>query len=831
MVAGFRDTPGRPTMRSLSTQPIVALVLGLGLGLSVAASAQTPCTGLQCQQTTCTGNATTSISGVVYAPNGTDPLPNVTVYVPNDTVVQFTAGVDCPLTGAAPSGSPLVGAITNVDGTFNIFNAPVGTSIPIVAVSGRWRVQSVVNTTACVNTAIILNMPKNQSQGDIPKIAIATGSVDQVECVLLKMGISPSEFTDPSLSGRINLYTGSGGAGSAIGSATPTQASLMGGDSLNDSPLSQYDVLMLPCQGTPNKNVDSDIMGIGKATSLLGQQELANFFAFANAGGRVYSSHYSYVWMFQNPPFNVVVNWDVNNGTFPDGPATVNTSFTAGQTLAQWLQLPSIAASTSYGQIGVQTIKHDMNGVIAPTQSWLTLNAGTTTDPNPVMQFVFDTPILPVGQTGNQCGRVLYNEYHVENANSSTGSIFPNECNTSAPMTAQEKLLEYMLFELTDEGGQPSLLPAPHDFGTEVIGFASQPQIFTWTNNSSFTAIVSLVGITGADFNITSNNCSSVPVPARTSCTITVVFTPTALGARTGTLWAVSSGFSQSATLTGTGLPGFTLTPGSLSFGNQDVGWPSSVQTLTLTSNASGPLAVPAFVTTPAGQYALNTAACQNPMPALGSCQIGVTFKPTATGPQNGAFAVSQANSPGPGSLIYSGLTATLSGNGVDFTITLNPTGGSVVAGDGTTTIATVTPIAGYSSPLTLSCTVPAEAAETVCSLSSATLTPTTAVTTVVSIGTTSQYTVIGYSGTGGRGLLWLLAVASGGLLWRRRRLTLVLLGGLLLVLLGGLTSCTGKLPAENAAWTPPGNYTVTVTATDGLLRHSAPYTLTVTAK
>jgi hypothetical protein len=40
----------------------------------------------------------------------------------------------------------------------------------------------------------------------------------------------------------------------------------------------------------------------------------------------------------------------------------------------------------------------------------------------------------------------------------------------------------------------------------------------------------------------------------------------------------------------------------------------------------------------------------------------------------------------------------------------------------------------------------------------------------VASIYTTSQYTVIGYSGTGGRGLLWLIAAASGWLLWRGRR-------------------------------------------------------------
>ena len=87
-------------------------------------------------------------------------------------------------------------------------------------------------------------MPSNQSQGDIPKIAIATGSADPVECVLLKMGMSQAEFTDPSGTGRINIYGGGGAAGSGvtIDTSTPTQASLMG----NQATLNQYDLLMLP---------------------------------------------------------------------------------------------------------------------------------------------------------------------------------------------------------------------------------------------------------------------------------------------------------------------------------------------------------------------------------------------------------------------------------------------------------------------------------------------------------------------------------------------------------------------------------------------------------
>jgi hypothetical protein len=395
------------------------------------------CTGLCLQQVTCPNGGTTTVSGVVYAPNGTDPLPNVTVYIPNAPVAAFTPGVSCDVVGAPPSGSPLVGATSAVDGTFTLGDVPVGTNIPLVIVSGRWRRQLVIPaTTSCVNTALpstFAVMPQNQTQGDIPKIAIATGQVDQVECILRKVGLADSEFTDPSGSGRINLYTGSAQSGARIDAATPTQAALME----NAATLNSYDVLMLPCQGTPNNNVVS---------GALGTQELANFISFANAGGRIYSSHYSYAWMYQNPPFDGVANWTVNSGSYPDGTATVNTGFTAGQTLSTWLQ--DVGASTTAGQIGISTLKHDLNGVIAPTQSWLTLN----TTGNPVMQFVFDTPIAPTGTTVNQCGRVLYNEYHVENGSSSPTEAFPAECSSGTTMSPQEKLLEYMLFELSFGG-------------------------------------------------------------------------------------------------------------------------------------------------------------------------------------------------------------------------------------------------------------------------------------------------------------------------------------------------------------------------------------------
>ncbi len=794
-------------MRVCSALLIVLLIVLLGFGAN--AVGQT-CTGLCLQQVTCSGSATTSITGTVYAPNGTDPLPNVTVYIPNAPVDPFTPGVSCPVVGAPPSGSPLVGTTTDVNGNFTLIDVPVTSNIPLVIVSGRWRRQLVIpSVTACANTAMpptFAVMPQNQAQGDIPKIAIATGAVDQVECILRKVGINDSEFTDPTGSGRINLYTGNGGPGSGIDAATPSQATLME----NASTLNSYDVLMLPCQGTPNNNV---------VTGALGTQELANFIAFANAGGRVYSSHYSYAWMYQNAPFNGVANWTVNQGTYPDGLATVDTSFTAGQTLSTWLQ--NVGASTTPGQMQINTLKHDLNGVIAPTQSWLTLNDPAAN--NPVMQFVFDTPIAPAGTVINQCGRVLYNEYHVENGSSSPAKSFPTEC-TSGVMTPQEKLLEYMLFELTDEGGQPSLAPTSQDFGSEAIGYPSQPKTFTWTNNSSFVSQVTSAAISGnnTDFSITSNNCASVAGGA--SCQIVVVFTPSALGVRTGTLAVVSAGNTLTASLTGTGTPGFSLLPTTLSFGNLDVG-ASASQNLTLTSLAGGPLPVPVFVTT--GQYSVSTAACGSTLAALATCAVKVTFLPTSIGPQNGTVGVNSS------SLLYSGLNVTMTGNGIDFTIIINPTSGTVIAGDGTSTTATLTPLAGFAAPLTLTCSVGGAVASS-CGAATASLTPTSTVTDVISMITTSQYTVIGYGVFGG--YLWPIVVGSGLLLWRtRRRVGTMLRSGLMVVLLAAIgwsmTGCSGKLPTQNPAYTGPGSYTITVSATDGFLVHSATYSLTVKAK
>ena len=272
---------------------------------------------------------TTTISGTVYDPRTTNalPLPNVLVYATTAPVAPLPAGVQC-LTYQAPTGVVSY-AYTAVDGSFTLANIPQNATYTIVIQAGKWRRQFPNESVgASPLTGLVLNMPANRTEGDIPQIAIVTGSVDGVECVLLHMGIASSEFTDDTGSvnpgGRIHLYQGRGNPGAEISSSTPTESALTG----NPATLAGYDMVMFPCQG---------------GLFLQAANPLANIVNYANAGGRVFTTHYSYVYLDSESPadalFAPVADWTTTDEQNVDsGVGTVNTDFSDGATLAQWLQ-------------------------------------------------------------------------------------------------------------------------------------------------------------------------------------------------------------------------------------------------------------------------------------------------------------------------------------------------------------------------------------------------------------------------------------------------------------------------------------------------------------
>ena len=328
---------------------------------------------------------TTTISGTVYDPRTTAsalPLSNVLVYVTTGTVASLPSGVQC-LTYAAPSGVASY-TYTAVDGTFTLSNVPTNTTYTLVIQAGKWRRQFSETVVNDPQTGLALHMPANHTQGDIPLIAISTGSVDGLECVLHDMGIANSEFTDDNgttnVGGRIHLYKGNGSPGAYITASTPVDTMLTG----NAATMNSYDVVMFPCQGG------------AYLQSATAQTNLLNY---ANAGGRVFATHFSYAWLDPNAPFYSqfppVANW-LPQQAYPSpdpGIATVNTGFTDGGLLSQWLQNAGESYNNQQGKIQISTLRHDFSSVIPPTQAWLTMSNTETVGAGDVMQMTFNAPV------------------------------------------------------------------------------------------------------------------------------------------------------------------------------------------------------------------------------------------------------------------------------------------------------------------------------------------------------------------------------------------------------------------------------------------------------
>jgi hypothetical protein len=95
------------------------------------------CVNLQCQQQACAGGGTTSVSGTVFAPNGTLPLYNVIVYVPNAPLSAVTQGITCDQCGTLTSGDPIATTLSDSSGHFTLTNVPAGANIPIVVQLGK----------------------------------------------------------------------------------------------------------------------------------------------------------------------------------------------------------------------------------------------------------------------------------------------------------------------------------------------------------------------------------------------------------------------------------------------------------------------------------------------------------------------------------------------------------------------------------------------------------------------------------------------------------------------------------------------------------------------
>jgi hypothetical protein len=450
----------------------------------------------------CSDGGVTSLTGYVYDPGDNLPIYNALVYVPVDPtkVTTPTTGINTTTPSCGCSApAAYASAYTAVDGSFTLNNVPSGSTTVVVQL-GKWQRVFTQNVVACqANTATNgdagshLTLPSTHLQGNIPLFAVDTGNVDSMECVLSKMGISTSEFTDPDIvngvptaAGRIHFYQGSIYAGGAvIDGNTPTESALTETASVMDS----YDVILFPCQG-----------GAGSYAAPNWPKTRGNLTTYANDGGRVFATHFHYDLIENNGTgngsFGATATWNGSPQSFgnyysdPTYNTDINTGFTTGAELATWLNQASVYGGT-YGVIPVGVIRTNVSTVVSPAQTWLntptcaaqgtscttgsqccsgTCSGGGTKTcsggggsglPSDVpIHYTFDTPF----NESPSCGRVVYSDFHVESEPDGTGfkgNTFPAECQGGATgaMTPQEKLLEFMLFDLTSCVSPPSCTP------------------------------------------------------------------------------------------------------------------------------------------------------------------------------------------------------------------------------------------------------------------------------------------------------------------------------------------------------------------------------------
>ena len=227
-----------------------------------------------------------------------------------------------------------------------------------------------------------------------------------------------------------------------------------------------------------------------------------------------------------------------------------------------------------------------------------------------------------------------------------------------------------------------SILPGALTFGAQALSTSSGAESLTLANPGTGPLTISSIVASG-DFSATWN-CPSVLAPGA-GCTIGAVFTPTAAGARTGSLTIAddltAAGSQQTVSLSGVGsstTPALSLSPESLLFPPQQVNIASAAQSVTLhnSSSAAVALGTPAF---PAGFTGSTT--CGKSLAAGASCTVSVQFHPGTAGAFTGRLTIPVTG----GASLALGLAGAgvLSGGSPSLSMNPNPVSfGMLVVGD-----------------------------------------------------------------------------------------------------------------------------------------------------
>lgn len=336
-----------------------------------------------------------TISGTVFAPNGSLPIAGALVYVTKDAPAAIPETTFCDECVALPQDSF---ATSNADGTFSWSTQLPSGDYFIVVQKGQFRRVRKLK----VDKSGEIQLPKDQttlpgrkdaSNGDdVPKMAVLKGSsyFDKIDESLSKLGLEEVDVLEDR--------------------------------SLLEKPaeLAKYHIVFVPCG-------EKDAPQIQNATIK------ANIRNYVASGGRFYVTDWSYEYVRQ--PFPGFLSWQGESSTLGsaatldkwDAPATA-----ADQGLGDWLNATGDASFSVEGNWtdirAVNTVKGpdvDGNPVDITPRVWVTAKKPGNTSAHPTtVSFEY------------ACGRVLFSTYHTEESDFGSG------------LHAQEKALLYVLLEV-----------------------------------------------------------------------------------------------------------------------------------------------------------------------------------------------------------------------------------------------------------------------------------------------------------------------------------------------------------------------------------------------
>ncbi len=256
-----------------------------------------------------------------------------------------------------------------------------------------------------------------------------------------------------------------------------------------------------------------------------------------------------------------------------------------------------------------------------------------------------------------------------------------------------------------------SIVPQNIAFGNQTQNVRSAVQTVMVTNEG--TAPLTISGITFTETDTTgytsdfaeTDNCVGTVAASGGSCTINITFTPSTHQPESGefTITDNAAGSPQTIKVTGTGVTtatAVTVSPSSLTFGNETIGQVSKSQPVTITNTGTQTLTITNISATGDFSESNNCGSTLNNVLNVGqSCSVDVTFAPTVSGARNGTLSISD-------NAIGSPQTVALSGTGVaQFTLSSPSPNVSTLIGNTTATfkIAASAP-SNFTGSITLAC-------------------------------------------------------------------------------------------------------------------------------